>query len=270
VVTSGVYADPVKVTLACAQFAASPADVSGNLGTIDRLAREAAARGASIVVFPELSLSGYLPPGEIERYAVAVDGSEMSRVAETARAERIAIAVGFAERASDGRRYSSIAVIGADGTVAAVRRKAHLFGQEPLWAAPAESAEAFDACGARCGAWVCYDTRFPELARRLALDGATLGLVAAAWMGPADEWELAVPSRAMDNGIYVAAAALQGEGRGYAFRGTSMVADPHGRVLARGGEGDAVIVAEYDDEVVAGFRRRLPLLEHRRPDLLGG
>jgi len=260
----------VKLTLACAQFAASPADLPANLAAIDRLAREAAGRGASLVVFPELCLSGYLPPGEVERHAVAVDGSEMSRVAETARAARLAIAVGFAERASDGRRFSSIAVMGPDGAVVAVRRKAHLFGQESRWAAPAESAEAFDACGVRCGAWVCYDTRFPELARRLAVDGATLGLVAAAWMGPADEWELAVRSRAMDNGIYVAAAALQGEGRGYTFRGTSLVADPHGRVLARGAEGDAVIVAEYDDEVVAAFRRRLPLLDHRRPDLLGG
>jgi predicted amidohydrolase len=122
----------------------------------------------------------------------------------------------------------------------------------------------------RCGAWVCYDTRFPELARRLALDGATLGLVSAAWLGPAEEWELAVRSRALDNGMYVAASALQGTARGAAFHGVSLVADPHGRVIARSPEGDGVISADYDDEGVAEFRARLPLLEHRRPDLLGG
>ena len=192
------------------------------------------------------------------------------QVAGTARAARIAIALGFAERSADGRLYSSIAFIGPDGAVAAVQRKAHLFGQESRWAVPAETATAFDACGVRCGAWVCYDTRFPELARRLALDGATLGLVGAAWLGPPDEWELAVRSRAMDNGIYVAAAALQGTARGFTFRGTSLVADPHGRVIARASEGDGVIVADYDDTVVDEFRGRVPVLEHRRPDLLGG
>jgi predicted amidohydrolase len=259
----------MRLTLACAQFAAAAADVPLNLAKVDALAREAAGRGAKVVVFPELCLSGYLPAGEVERFAVAPDGPELSRVAATAQAARIAIAVGFAERESDGRLFNSIAFLGPGGEVA-VRRKAHLFGQDFRWAARAEPASAFDACGVRCGAWVCYDTRFPELARRLALDGATLGIVGAAWLGPADEWELAVRSRAMDNGIYMAAAALQGTGRGFAFNGTSLVADPHGRVIARAAAGDGVIVADYDDAVVSEFRGRLPLLEHRRSDLLGG
>jgi predicted amidohydrolase len=260
----------MRLALSCAQFAAAPADVPANLAKVDALAGEAAARGAEVVVFPELCLPGYLAPGEIERFALAVDGPELSRVAGMARAARIAIAVGFAELSAGGRRYSSLAFFGADGSLVAVRRKAHLFGQEPRWAARAETAAAFDALGVRCGAWVCYDTRFPELARRLALDGATLGFVGAAWLGPADEWELAVRSRAMDNGIYVAAAPLQGTARGLTFHGTSLVADPHGRVIARAPEGEGVIVADYDDAVVAECRARLPLLEHRRPDLLGG
>jgi predicted amidohydrolase len=260
----------MRLVLACAQFAPAPSDVPCNLARVDTLAREAASRGAGIVVFPELCLSGYLPPGEIERFTMAIEGPELQQVGGTALAARIAIAVGFAERSADGNRYSSIAFIGPDGAVVAVQRKAHLFGQEPRWAEPAERTAAFEACGVRCGAWVCYDTRFPELARRLALDGATLGLVGAAWLGPVDEWELAVRSRAMDNGIYVAAAALQGSARGFTFRGTSLVADPHGRVIARSPDGDGVVVAEYDDAVVAEFRGRVPLLTHRRPDLLGG
>jgi predicted amidohydrolase len=259
----------MRLTLACAQFAAAPADVPYNLAKVDALAREAARRGAKVVVFPELCVSGYLPAGEIERFAAAPGGPELSRVAVTATEAGIAIAAGFAERESDGRLFNSIAFFDPGGTVA-VSRKAHLFGQDFRWAVRGEPTTAFDACGVRCGAWVCYDTRFPELARRLALDGATLGLVGAAWLGPADEWELAVRSRAMDNGIYVAAAALQGAGRGFAFNGASLVADPHGRVIARAPEGDGVVVAEYDDAVVDEFRRRVPLLQHRRPDLLGG
>ena len=259
----------MRFTLACAQFAAAPADVPFNLAKVEALAREAAGRGAKVVVFPELCVSGYLPAGELERFAAAPDGPELARIAATARDAGIAIAAGFAERAPDGRLFNSIAILGPGGEIA-VRRKAHLFGQDFRWAVHAEPPAAFDAAGVRCGAWVCYDTRFPELARRLALDGATLGLVGAAWLGPADEWELAVRSRAMDNGIYVAAAALQETGRGFAFNGTSLVADPHGRLIARAPAGDGVITADYDDEVVGGFRGRLPLLEHRRPDLLGG
>ncbi|MCX7029296.1 MAG: carbon-nitrogen hydrolase, partial [Spirochaetes bacterium] len=120
----------MRLALACAQFVAAPAEVPVNLAKVDALAREAAARGAEVVVFPELCLSGYLPAGEIERFAVALDGPEVSRVAGTAHAARIAIALGFAERAPDGPLYSSIVFIGPDGAVVAVQRKAHLFGQE--------------------------------------------------------------------------------------------------------------------------------------------
>ncbi len=260
----------MRIGIACAQFAAVPGDLAANAGRVGALAREAAGRGAALVVFPETCLTGYLPAGEIETLAVAADGPELAAVAETARAARIAIALGFAERGADGRRSSSIAVLGPDGRLAAVRRKAHLFGGEPRWASPADGARVFDLAGVRCGAWVCYDTRFPELARRLALDGATLGLVAAAWLGPVDEWELAVRARAMDNGIFVAAAALQGEARGMAFCGTSLIADPHGRVIARAASGDGVVTAAYDDAAIAECRARLPLLDHRRADLLGG
>lgn len=261
---------PMGMVLACAQFAAVPGDPAANAGRVDALAREAAGRGGTLAVFPELCLTGYLPAGEIEALAAASDGPELGAVAAVARTVRIAIAVGFAERAADGRRYSSMAVFGPDGALLAVRRKAHLFGGEPRWATPARDARAFEACGVRCGAWVCYDTRFPELARRLALDGATLGLVGAAWLGPVDEWELAVRARAMDNGIFVAAAALQGGGRGVELHGTSLVADPHGRVIARAASGDGVITAAYDHAAIAECRARLPLLEHRRADLLGG
>ena len=261
----------MKLVLACGQFAAEPGGVEANLAKVRSLSREAAAAGAAIVVFPELCVTGYLGAGEIEPLAARVDGPQIAHAAETARSAGTAVCLGFAERAVDGRLYNSMAFLDTAGVVRAVSRKAHLFGAEPRWAACAGSVAAFDAGGLRCGAWVCYDTRFPELARRLALDGATACFAGSAWLGPADEWELAIRARAMDNGIYVAGAALQGEGRGFAFHGASLIADPHGRVIARcRGTGDEVIVAEYDDAVVAEFRGRVPLLEHRRADLLGG
>ena len=149
----------------------------------------------------------------------------------------IAAALGFAERAIDGRLHDSMCFIDRAGTVRSIYRKVHLFGQEPGWASPGEGFECFDAGGARAGMWICYDTRFPEVARVLALEGATLCLAATAWFGPPDEWELALRARALDNGIFTAGAALQGEALGAPLRGASAIVDPHGRILAQAREG---------------------------------
>ena len=119
-------------------------------------------------------------------------------------------------------------------------------------------------CGWECGS--ATTRRFPETARTLTRAGATLGLVGSAWFGPPDEWELAVRSRALDNGIFVAGASVLGSFGAAPFRGASLIADPHGRVLARAREGvEEVICAEYDDEAVQSFRSRLPLLADLRP-----
>ena len=116
------------------------------------------------------------------------------------------------------------------------------------------------------GSWICYDSRFPEAARTLARAGASLALVGSAWFGPADEWELAIRSRALDNGIFVAGASVLGAFGPSPFHGVSLIVDPHGRVLARGREGvEEIITADYDDEAVSSFRGRLPLLADLRP-----
>ena len=114
--------------------------------------------------------------------------------------------------------------------------------------------------------WICYDTRFPETSRTLSRAGATLGLVGSAWFGPPEEWELSLRARALDNGMFVAGASVLGSFGAAPFRGASLIADPHGRVLAQAREGvEEVICAEYDDREVESFRSRLPLLSDLRP-----
>jgi predicted amidohydrolase len=257
----------VKLTIACGQFAPALGDMGGNADLMRRQAAEAASRGAKIVVFPELCLSGYLPPDEVRRLAVAADGPEIQGLRRAAGMSAIAICFGFAEREPGGALHNSTGFIDSSGNLIAVYRKVHLWGGEAEWAEPGRGFEAFDSGGLRCGMWICYDTRFPEAARSLALAGANLGLVATAWLGPADEWELALRARAMDNGMFVAGAALQGAGRGCEFHGVSMIVDPHGRIVGRARDGaEEVVTAEYDEETVGRFRARLPLLRHRRPE----
>jgi predicted amidohydrolase len=260
----------MKIPIACGQFASKPGEIEANTSIIRAQAGEAAAKGAVVAVFPELCLSGYLRAEEVPAHAVGMDGEEISALKAVARESGIAVSFGFAEKAGDGGVFNSMAYIDASGVVRAVYRKVHLFEGEGRWARPGGGFAGFDAGAFRCGMWICYDTRFPEAARSLAMDGVTCALVGTAWLGPADEWELAVRSRAMDNGMYVAGAALQGGSGDLECRGGSLIADPHGRVLARGTPGGSeVIVACYDEEEVIAFRRRLPLLRHRRPAAYG-
>jgi predicted amidohydrolase len=235
----------VTTIIACGQFAPAPGDVPANLATMRAQAEEAAGHRAALIVFPEMALSGYLAAAELRSLAVRSGGPEIAALARMAREHSIAIAFGFAERAGDGRLHDSMAFVDAAGSLRSVYRKVHLFGSEADWAAAGEGFESFDFGGLRIGMWICYDTRFPEAARSLALAGATLCLSATAWFGPAEEWELALRARALDNGIFTAGAALQGTAIGQPLRGASAIVDPHGRLLAQAREGANEVVTAY-------------------------
>ena len=256
----------MKTVIACGQFAPLSGDIAGNVERIWGQAREAARLDARVLVFPELCLCGYPEPGEAQGRAVMADGPEIRGVAAQAREIGIALCFGFIERAADGCLRNSMAFVDAQGELREVYRKVHLWATERRWAVPGESFHAFDHGSLRLGIWICYDTRFPEAARRLALCGATLCLVGSAWFGPEDEWELALSARALDNGIFVAGAAVQGSFGAMPFHGASLIIDPHGQVRARArADRDDVIAGEYDDAEVISFRARLPLLDDRRP-----
>jgi len=257
----------VKATLACGQFEPAAGAVQQNIGHIRSLALAAARRGAAVLVLPELCLCGYPPATDARARAVRADGLEMAAVGGCARENAIALCLGFAELARDGVLHNSLAYIDRSGALRAVYRKVHLWVTEKEWARPGTGFAAMTDGGIRLGMWICYDTRFPEAARSLARAGTRLALVGSAWFGPPDEWELAVRARALDNGIYVAGAAVLGSFGASAFRGASLIVDPHGRVLARAREGtEDVIFAEYDDAVVESFHARIPLLDHLRPE----
>jgi predicted amidohydrolase len=271
----------VKAVIACGQFASVPGDIAGNRGRMERSASIAARQGAILIVLPELCLCGYPSPGEAREWAVTRDGPEMASIAQCARSLGIGLCFGFAERDPSGTLRNSMAFMDKDGRLISVYRKVHLWVTEREWAVPGEEFACFSDGPLALGMWICYDTRFPEAARSLARGGALIGLAGSAWFGPAEEWELALRARALDNGIYVAGAAAQGAFRGaaarpgteahaarpVAFHGGSLIVDPHGRVLARGREGEeAVICAEYDSAVADAFRARLPLLGDLRPE----
>jgi len=256
----------VSFVVACAQFEAAEGDLPRNSARMDDLARRAAQLGARVLVLPELCLTGYLSASEAARFAVTTGSAEMEGVRALARAAGLALCFGFAEK-TPASLFNSMAFVERDGNLLAVYRKIHLWKTERAWAEAGNDLVSFGLEGVRCGMWICYDSRFPEAARALALDGVTLGFVGSAWFGPSEEWELALRSRALDNGIWTAGAVTLGASGGAPFRGTSLIVDPHGAVCARAPEGrEAVIAAEIDQKRVSSFRERLPLLDDRRPD----
>jgi predicted amidohydrolase len=166
-----------------------------------------------------------------------------------------------------GRVFNLLIVL-RDGTLIAQYRKLHLYdafsAQESRHVAPGdEIPRLVDIAGLRVGLMTCYDVRFPELARRLAVDGADLLILPSAWVkGPLKEahWEVLVTARALENTCYVAACGECGERN----IGASMVVDPLGVAVARAGEAPVLLFADIDAARIAHARRVLPVLANRR------
>ncbi len=260
----------------------STADTDRNLQTADRLVRDAAARGAELVVLPEkwsvLGTSADLAAG-----AQPLDGPCIDWARKTAAELGIDLVAGsIVERREDGEKLSNTSVhVGPDGEIKAVYRKIHMFDVEvdgTLYAEsaheqPGEAVVVSELADGRClGMSVCYDVRFPELYQALSAGGATVVAIPSAFTlaTTRDHWELLLRARAIENQCFVIAPNQIGaHPGGYRSGGRSMIIDPWGLVLAAASDVETAIVAELDFEVLRDVRRRLPSLAHRRPDVYG-
>jgi predicted amidohydrolase len=214
-------------------------------------------------------LSGYLAPAAVSALAAPIDAEPVGRIRAAAAELGVAAAFGCPELAADGSRHNSFVLVDAGGRVAAVYRKVHLWGTEAEWAVAGAEVPVVEIAGARVTGWICFDTRFPELARLAALGGAEVAVVPTAWLGPPEEWELSLRARALDNSLFAAGADIIDAGIG--CHGHSMIVDPKGRVLARAQpDQEGLICASLDPAVRAAQQGRLHLLEARRPALYRG
>jgi deaminated glutathione amidase len=254
-------------------------DTDRNLERADRLVRDAAARGAELVVLPEkwtvLGTREDMAAG-----AQTLDGEAISWARSTAAELGIDLIAGsLFEHVQDAEKGFNTSVhVGPDGEVQSVYRKIHLFDVEVDGAVYAESSTEDPgdqivvtelANGLKLGMSVCYDLRFPELYRILALRGAELLTVPAAFTLPTtrDHWEVLVRARAIENQCFVIAANQIGNHPGgLRSGGRSLIVDPWGLVLAGAPDTETAIVADLDPENLHDIRRRLPSLSRRRPE----
>ena len=256
----------------------SGADLEQNVESAEAQVRAAAKAGAELIALPEKwSLIG---PGEllVER-AEGLDGVAIGAARSWARELGVSLIAGsVAERiAGDDRVANTSVLIGPDGAIAAAYRKIHMFDvdlggvayRESEHEIPGDRAVLGAAAdgAARIGLTICYDLRFPELYRLLALAGATMISVPSAFTTVTGEahWETLVRARAIENQLFVLAPNQHGQAPpNYDSWGHSMIADPWGRILALVEGGVGVAVADLDPAELERIRRELPALANRR------
>jgi deaminated glutathione amidase len=265
-----------RYVAAAVQMASGP-DRAANLERARALVREAAARGARLVVLPEV-FAWRGPRGGEAAIAETIPGPTTTTLGELARELRIHLCAGSLLEAAAGeaRPYNTSCLIGPSGDLLARYRKIHLFDvdlpgrvavQESATRAPGDEVVVVPTECGTLGLSVCYDLRFPELYRRLVRGGAQVLLVPSAFTFPtgAAHWEVLCRARAVENQCYVVAPNQSGMSpHGFADYGDSLIADPWGRVLARAGDGEGVATAEIDLGYLTRVRRELPALAHRR------
>jgi predicted amidohydrolase len=252
-------------------------DRAANLAAARDLLGRAAAAGADLAVLPEyvdyLGRSGGLPKPE------PVDGEFGTFFAAAARDLGMWVHAGSFHEAGpdDERTYNTSLVFDRTGQLAATYRKIHLYDveipgrvsyQESRSVAPGDETVVTDIDGVRAGLSICYDLRFPELYRRLAVDGdARVLIVPAAFMMHTgrDHWEVLLRARAIENQCYVVAAGQIGDhDPGRTCFGRSMIIDPWGTVVAQAPDTVGIVTAEIDLDRLTAIRTELPSLANRR------
>jgi predicted amidohydrolase len=258
------------------------ADKARNLETADRLVRAAAQDGAQLVVLPEKwSVLG--PPDVQREGAEPLDGPALTWARGIAAELQIDLVAGsISERVEGRERGANTSVhVGPDGADRATYRKLHMFDVEVGGRAYSES-DTEDAGseivlsaladGTGLGLTICYDIRFPELYRRLAVQGAQVIAVPSAFTVPTtrDHWDVLVRARAIEDQCFVVAANQVGRhAAGLRSGGRSMIVDPWGVVLATAPDTETHVTADLDLARLAEIRRELPSLANRRPEVYG-
>jgi predicted amidohydrolase len=275
----------LNLRVACVQMN-TRGDVAANVGAATALVEAAAAAGARLVALPETwAYKGHREG--IHASAEAVDGPSNAALAQLAARLGIFVLAGsiYEPSPSPGHVFNTSALFGPHGDLLAAYRKIHLFDVTAgtkvysesddvtpgadLVTAEIDVGSSDSAATVTLGLTICYDLRFPELYRSLALRGAQILCVPSAFTAytGAAHWEVLLRARAVENGCFVIAPGQVGEHLpGRACFGHSMIVDPWGAVLAEVQDGIGFCIADLDLGRLAEVRAQIPSLQNRRPD----
>lgn len=249
-----------------------------NLKKAEEMIREAAKRGAQMISLPEIFNCPYSNK-YFHEYAETEKGETVAFLSALAKELSVILIGGSIPERVDEKVYNTCFVFDREGTIIGKHRKVHLFDidlkggismKESDTLTPGDQMTVIDTEFGKIGIAICYDVRFPELTRKMALAGAKLVILPAAFtlMTGVSHWEITMRVRALDNQIYFAAASPARDPNGpYQAYGHSCIATPWGELCARTDTRESIVLGEIDFEYMNAIREQLPLLKHRRPQV---
>ena len=253
-----------SIKTAAVQFTIALGETEPNLRHVRQELTRLAADGVRLAVLPEMWATGfaYKQLAELARQT----GGIVEELAALSRQHGMVI-IGSLPEPHDGKVYNTAYVLD-NGELRGKYRKIHLFSlmQEDRSFDGGENWLLVETSVGRIGVFICYDLRFPELARRLAVEGAEILVVPGEWPKPRQEhWRTLLRARAIENQLFVVAANCCGLVGKLDFFGMSMIIGPQGEVLAEGGYEPAAIVANLDMAAMAAWRAQIPCFNDRKP-----
>lgn len=267
----------MKLNLALCQMAVTD-NKEKNREKASAMIREAAVKGAEMVILPEMwncpYSNDYFP-----EFAEEEGGATYRFLSEEAKSNKIWLVGGSIPEREGEKVYNTSYSFNPEGEKIGKHRKIHLFDidiaggirfMESETLTAGENITVIETSFGKVGVAICFDVRFPELFRRMALEGVRLIVLPGAFnmtTGPA-HWELTMRARALDNQVYLAACSpARDTGGPYIAFGNSLVANPWGELCGKTDAGESIVYANLDSNYIEAIREQLPLLKARRPEL---
>lgn len=261
--------------IAAAQIACALGDVDANLRKIRDFSARAKEGGVELIVFPEMADTGYSMP-VIQAHATPWTEGAVPELRKMAKSLSIAIICGVSEREGNSI-YNSQVFIDANGEIVGSYRKTHLFTGTPIGEdkcfSPGHELTSFPFGGFRLGLSICYDLRFPEVYRKLAIEQkVNVFIISSAWPFPrVEHFRVLCAARAIENQSYVIVSNRVGTDEGVTCCGSSTIIDPYGVTVASAStDREELVQAELSEAVITSVRNKMAVFDQRRPDLYGG
>lgn len=258
----------MKIT--CAQMNMAFGAPDANFSKAESLISRAAQDRPDVIVLPETWNTGFFPKEDLPRLCDPGCSRTKEKIGSLARKFSVNIVAGSVSSLKDGRIYNTSLVFDRTGACIAAYDKTHLFSPmgENRFYTPGSHLCRFRLDGKDCGLMICYDIRFPELARSLALQGMDLLFVVSQWPAARiSHLQILTRARAIENQVFLACCNSCGRAGSTVFGGNSVIVNPLGAALVQGGDREALISADCDFSVLDQIRSSMPVFRDRRSSL---
>lgn len=245
-------------------------DTEYNFSHMKKLLIEAAAASPDVIILPETWNTGFFPKENIKALSDKNAGRTKELLSFISREYKVSIIGGSVTEEKDGNIFNTCYIYNDKGENIASYSKTHLFTpmKEHDFYKAGEEVFTFTLAGVKAAVIICYDLRFPELSRKLSLEGAEILFVPSQWPKERiSQLEILLRARAVENQMFTVLCNSCGEFNKTVFGGNSLVSDPYGNIVLKAGEKEEIITADIDLDIIKNIRKTIPVFDDRRPEL---